>query len=66
MSKGKNIMKHVSLDKTIIRYNIKIYRGNMGRMDESRNSLAQIMDQWWALLNIIMSLPVTEFGVINE
>jgi len=46
MSKGKNIMKHVSLAKTIIRYNIKIYRGNMGRMDESRNSLAQSMDQW--------------------
>jgi len=38
----------------------------MGKMDEFHKSLAQNMDKWWALLNTVMSLPVSEFVVINE
>jgi len=39
-------LKHVGMDKTIIRYNTKIYPENMRRMNESRNSLSQNMEQW--------------------
>jgi hypothetical protein len=39
-------VKHVDFDKTIIRYNIKIYHENMRRKDVSSKSLSRNMDQW--------------------